>query len=59
MMGKVIQLKEHKRGPTQFQRDVKQLKAAGKLPTLDQLLEAVAETRAEYRSTIIAARRGK
>jgi hypothetical protein len=47
-MNKVTRINEHKRSSTQFQQDVKKLKAAGKLPTLEQVLKAVAETRAEF-----------
>jgi hypothetical protein len=46
-------------GPTQFKAEVERLKAAGKLPSLEELLSAVAETRVEYREKILAARRGK
>ena len=46
-------------GPTQFQAEVERLKAEGKFPTLEQLLAALAETRAEFAPKILAARRGK
>jgi len=50
---------EPKVGPSDFQKEVERLKAAGKLPSLETLLAAIAETRAEYREKILAARRGK
>ena len=43
-------------GPTQFQQEVDRLKAAGKLPALDEVLGAVAETRKKYRPQILEAR---
>jgi hypothetical protein len=48
-----------KMGPTEMLAEVERLKDAGKLPTLERLLEAISETRAEYRDKILAARRGK
>jgi len=50
---------EPKMGPTQFKREVERLKAAGKMPSLEEVLAAVAEMRARYRERILAARRGK
>jgi hypothetical protein len=40
----------------EFKQEVERLKAAGKLPTLERLLEVIAETRAEFRPKILAAR---
>jgi len=46
--------------PTDLRVEAQRLIAAGRMPSLDQLLEAVADTRVEYRDQIIAARkRGK
>jgi hypothetical protein len=39
-----------------FAAEVERLKAAGKMPSLETVLGAVAETRAEYREKILAAR---
>ena len=50
---------EPKIGPTEMLAEVERLKAAGKFPSLENLLAAIAETRAEYRDKILAARRGK
>jgi len=50
---------EPKVGPTDFQKEVQRLKAEGKFPTLDQLLEAVSSARVEFRDKILSARRGK
>lgn len=36
---------EKKVGPTDFQAEIKRLKAAGKLPTLEEVLDAVADAR--------------
>jgi len=44
-------------GPTQFQQEVDRLKAAGKLPALDEVLGAVAETRKKYRPQILDSRK--
>jgi hypothetical protein len=38
-------LKEPKLGPTQFAAEVERLKAEGKMPSLEQLLDVIAETR--------------
>lgn len=48
-----------KLGPTQFKAEVERLKAAGKLPELDDVLGAVAETRKKYRPQILEARKGE
>jgi hypothetical protein len=52
-------MSEKKVGPTQFRAEVERLKAEGRMPSLEAVLQAVAETRAEYRDKILAARRGK
>ncbi len=44
-------------GPSDFQREVARLKAANQMPTLDQLLRAIAEVREIYRPKILAARK--
>jgi hypothetical protein len=54
---KVVVIRELKIGPTQFQAEVERLKAAGKFPSLDELLAAVASARAEFVPKILAARR--
>jgi hypothetical protein len=45
-----------KLGPSQYQAEVERLKAAGKLPALDDVLGAVAEARKKYRPQILEAR---
>jgi hypothetical protein len=50
---------EPKMGPTEFAAEVERLKAEGKFPSLEILLAAVAETRAEYVPKILAARQAK
>ena len=52
-------MSEPKVGPTQFNAEVERLNAEGRMPSLEAVLQAVAETRAEYREKILAARRGK
>jgi hypothetical protein len=43
-------------GPTQFKAEVERLQREGKLPSLETLLAAIAETRAEFVPKILAAR---
>jgi hypothetical protein len=52
-------MSEPKMGPTQMRAEIIRLHREGKMPSLEELLRAVAETRAEYRENILAARRGK
>ncbi len=52
-------MSEPKVGPSDFQKEVERLKAAGQMPSLERLLEVIAETRAEYRERILAARRSR
>lgn len=47
-----------KLGPTQFQEEVDRLKAQGRLPSLEDLLDAVAFARKEYAAKILIARSG-
>jgi hypothetical protein len=53
------QMIEPKMGPTEMRAEIIRLHREGKMPSLDELLSAVAETRVEYRDKILAARRGK
>jgi len=46
-------------GPNEFAAEVERLKAEGRFPSLETLLAAIAETRAEFAPKILAARRGK
>jgi hypothetical protein len=48
---------EPKVGPSDFQKEVERLKAAGQMPSLERLLEVIGEIRAEFRPQILAARR--
>jgi hypothetical protein len=52
-------MSEPKIGPTQFKLEVEKLQREGRMPSLEAVLQAVAEARAEYREKILAARRGK
>jgi hypothetical protein len=47
---------EKKLGPTEFQAEVQRLHAAGQLPSLEDVLAAVAEAREEYAPQILEAR---
>lgn len=46
-----------KTGPTEFQAEVQRLHAAGKLPKLEDLLDAIVEIRKGYASKILDARK--
>jgi hypothetical protein len=50
-------MSESKVGPTQFKLEVERLKAAGQMPSLERLLEVIAEVRQEYVPKILAARK--
>ena len=52
-------MSEPKMGPTEFAADVEKLKAGESFPSLETLLAAIAETRAEFVPKILAARRGR
>ena len=52
-------MSEPKLGPSDFQKEVERLKVAGQMPSLERLLEVIAETRAEYREKILAARKSR
>ena len=59
MSGKIVVMKERKVGPSDFQREVNRLRAEGRLPSLEDVLAAVAEARREFRPKILAARNRK
>ena len=48
---------EKKVGPSDFAAEVERLKAAGKLPTLEQVLDVTAQTRQKFVPKILEARR--
>ena len=52
-------MREPKMGPTQFKTEVERLNAAGKMPSLEEALAAVAKMRTEFVPKILAARRDK
>jgi hypothetical protein len=54
---KILPFKPLKLGPTQFQAEVERLKAEGRMPALSELLDVIAEVRAEYRGKILMARK--
>ena len=45
-----------KMGPTEFQAEIERLKAAGLLPSLEDVLTAVGDVRKEYSPQILKAR---
>ncbi|HSS99370.1 MAG TPA: hypothetical protein VLK33_20185 [Terriglobales bacterium] len=45
-----------KLGPSEFQAEVQRLKAAGKFPTLDEVLDAVVDAREKFAPKILEAR---
>jgi hypothetical protein len=53
---KVLPFRALKLGPTQFQADVERLQTEGRMPSLPELLDVIAEIRAEYRQKILTAR---
>jgi hypothetical protein len=52
-------MREPKMGPTKMRTEIIRLDREGKMPSLEAILEAVADARAEYREKILAARRVK
>ena len=58
-LAKILPIKALKLGPTQFQAEVERLRADGRMPTLPELLDVIAEVRTEYRGRILKARRGR
>jgi len=51
--------RNEKMGPTQYKAEIERLQREGKMPSLEAVLAAVAETRAEYREKILAARKSR
>jgi hypothetical protein len=49
-------MSEKKVGPTELAAQIERLKAAGKLPTLEQVLKAVADARQKFAPKILKAR---
>lgn len=49
-------MSEKKLGPSEFQAEIERLEAEGKLPTLDEVLNVVAEARQKYLPKILEAR---
>ncbi len=50
-------MSDKKIGPSDFKAEAERLHAAGKLPKLEDLLDAVTDTRKEYAPKILAARK--
>ncbi len=58
-LGKILPIRAFKLGPTQFQAEVERLQREGRMPSLPDLLDVIADTRAEFARKILAARRRK
>jgi hypothetical protein len=54
---KILPIRALKLGPTQFQAEVERLQAEGRMPSLTELVDVIAQVRAEYREKILTARR--
>jgi hypothetical protein len=54
---KILPIRALKLGPTQFQAEVERLQSEGRMPSLPELLDVIAQVRAEYREKILTARR--
>jgi hypothetical protein len=54
---KILPFRALRLGPTQFQAEVERLKAEGRMPSLVELLDVIAEVRAEFRGKILTARK--
>jgi hypothetical protein len=48
-LAKILPIRALKLGPTQFQTEAERLQADGRMPSLSELLDVIAEVRAEYR----------
>ena len=55
-LAKILPIRALKLGPTQFQAEVERLRGEGRMPSLPQLLDVIAEVRAKYRGKILTAR---
>jgi hypothetical protein len=53
----ILPIRALKLGPTQFQAEVERLKAERRMPSLVELLDVIAEVRAEYCGKILTARK--
>ena len=54
---KIVPFRALKMGPTQFKAEVERLQAEGRMPSLSDLLDVIAEVRAEFRGKIFRARK--
>ena len=55
-LAKILPIRALKLGPTQFHAEAERLQADGRMPSLSELLDVIAEVRAEYRGKILTAR---
>jgi hypothetical protein len=56
---KILLIRALKLGPTQFQAEVKRQQAERRMPSLCELLDVIAQVRAEFREKILEARKEK
>jgi hypothetical protein len=50
-------MSEEKLGPSDFEAEVQRLKETGKFPSLDEVLDAVADARGKFSAKILETRR--
>jgi hypothetical protein len=57
MKAKILPIRALKLGPTQFQTEVERLQAEGRMPSLSELLDVIADTRKIFVPLILEARK--
>ena len=57
MKAKILPIRALKLGPTQFQTEVERLQAEGRMPSLPELLDVIADTRTIFVPLILKARK--
>jgi hypothetical protein len=57
MKAKILPIRALKLGPTQFQAEVERLQTEGRMPSLSELLDVIADTRKIFVPLILEARK--
>ena len=57
MKAKILPIRALKIGPTQFQTEVEHLQAEGRMPSLSELLDVIADTRKIFVPLILKAKK--
>jgi len=57
MKAKILPIRALKIGPTQFQTEVERLQAEGRMPSLSELLDVIADTRKIFVPLILKAKK--